>query len=266
MYGLFAVPAVLGPSARTPVAVHEPVELRGGVPQMGHQLLADLRLGHAGTNRIDTCMCGGSANQRCLPPQTNGERFRLTVARPARATPLARGMTPCSAWGPPGPPRATYRPPRPPGSRRRPPSAAGSRSAPPWLRVSVRTARRYSVASWSPGRSRAGRAGADPRLWELLLEPDEFLGLEVADEHGVQRQPGGAQPVHPADDLLGTSGRRCGQRQVDREAFQRMFSMAACSWDRSCSAMLSASSRTSPRSPHGRRRGRTRRLSTTPSG
>ena len=48
-----------------------PVELRGGVPQMGDQLLAHLRLrASAGTNRIDTCMCGGSANQRCLPAHT----------------------------------------------------------------------------------------------------------------------------------------------------------------------------------------------------
>ncbi|GAA3054075.1 hypothetical protein GCM10020000_40160 [Streptomyces olivoverticillatus] len=42
---------------------------------------------------------GGSANQRCLPAQTNGERLRFMVARPARATPLARGIMPCSAFG-----------------------------------------------------------------------------------------------------------------------------------------------------------------------
>ena len=43
----------------------------------------------------------------------------------------------------------------------------------------------------------------------------------MADEHGVQRQPGRAQPVHPADDLLDRV-RAVGavQRQVDGEALQ----------------------------------------------
>lgn len=64
-------------------------------------------------------------------------------------------------------------------------------------------------------------AGAEAGLRELLLQPGEFLGLEVADEHGVQRQPGRAQPVHPADDLLdGVRAVGAVQGQVDREALK----------------------------------------------
>lgn len=49
----------------------------------------------------------------------------------------------------------------------------------------------------------------------------QLLGAQMADEHGVQRQPGRAQPVHPADDLLDRVRTvRAVQRQVQGEAFE----------------------------------------------
>ena len=64
-------------------------------------------------------------------------------------------------------------------------------------------------------------AGAEAGLRELLLQPGQFLGPQMADEHGVQRQPGRAQPVHPADDLLDrVRAVRAVQRQVQGEALE----------------------------------------------
>lgn len=166
-------------------------------------------------------MCGGSANQRCLPAHTNGERFRLTVARPARATPLARGITPWSALGASSPTRARYR-----GDHDQPAVGSGLllAVAEPVALGHARDVEdraavlgRLVVAQPQPGADARPEAG----LRELLLQPREFLGPQVADEHGVQRQPGRAQPVHPADDLLdGVRAVRAVQRQVQGEALQ----------------------------------------------
>ena len=46
-----------------------------------------------GRNSIDTCMCGGSANQRCFPSTVNGERTSPAASRPPRASDPARART-----------------------------------------------------------------------------------------------------------------------------------------------------------------------------
>ena len=45
-----------------------------------------------GRNSIEACMCGGSANSRCLPSMVNGERTKPTASSPPRAKVAARAL------------------------------------------------------------------------------------------------------------------------------------------------------------------------------
>ena len=45
-----------------------------------------------GRKSIDACMCGGSANSRCLPSMVNGDRTKPTASRPPRARVAARAF------------------------------------------------------------------------------------------------------------------------------------------------------------------------------
>ena len=175
-----------------------------------------------GTNRIDTCMCGGSANQRCFPAHTIRREVAVDggQAGPGHALGARHHAVQCLG-------------------RLQADAVRGAAGHHDQVAVGGRLllAVAEAVALGDPGdvEHRAAVLGgvvvaepqprADPRaepgLRELLLETGEFIGLEVADEHGVQRQPGGAQPVHPADDLLDRV-RAVGavQRQVDGEALE----------------------------------------------
>ncbi len=73
------------------------------------------------------------------------------------------------------------------------------------------------VAEPQPGTD----ARAEPGLRELLLQPAQFLGAQMTHEHGVQRQPGRPETVHPGDDLFDrVRAVRAIQRQVQGEAFE----------------------------------------------
>lgn len=167
-------------------------------------------------------MCGGSANQRCLPAHTNGERFRLTVARPATGDALGarhdavqglRGLQTHSV-------RRTAR-------HDDEPAVRGHLLLPVAEAVALGHTRDVQDGPAVLGRlvvpqpQPRADTRAEVGLRELLLQPREFRGLEVADEHRVQRQTGRAKAVHPADDLLdGVRAVGAVQRQVDREALQ----------------------------------------------
>ena len=72
----------------------DPVERRGGVAHPDVDLVADLRAParRAGRNSIEACMCGGSANSRCLPSMRNGERTNPAASRPPRASGRGAGL------------------------------------------------------------------------------------------------------------------------------------------------------------------------------
>src|SRR4029078_8491513 len=53
----------------------------------------------AGRKSIEACMCGGSANSRCLPPTGYGERTNPAAYRPTRAIELARALRVASPVG-----------------------------------------------------------------------------------------------------------------------------------------------------------------------
>ena len=82
-----------------------------------------------GTNTRLDCMCGGSANQRCLPATTNGLRAKPAASRPPRASRLARSVGDVTAAAPPAPGRGLSRRTAPKGDRRPAWPAGGSRSA-----------------------------------------------------------------------------------------------------------------------------------------
>ena len=76
------------------------VEGGGGVADAYVDLVADGGTrGPCGRNSIEACMCGGSANSRCLPSTVNGDRTKPTASRPPRARVAARARI---EWSPVG--------------------------------------------------------------------------------------------------------------------------------------------------------------------
>ena len=204
-------------------AFDDAVELRGGVPQMGHEFVAHLRLGGVGGHEEDGDLHVRGLREPALLARPD-ERGKVPVDRREAGAGDALGARHDTVQRLRGLQAHTV---RRTARDDHQPSVRGGLLLAVAEAVALGDARDVQDGPAVLGRlvvpqpQPRADAGAEAGLRELLLEAGEFLGLEVADEHRVQRQTGRAQAVHPADDLLdGVRAVGAVQRQVDGEALQ----------------------------------------------